>query len=195
MQADRQRRTMNPAAKQSAVLLAASDLFARNGYDKTSIADVAAQANVAVGSVYRLFADKRALLTAVHNVVEDAFIDAIQTGWAVGGELDARTAAIAAGLFETASDLRDIVSILAEQRGGGKDLTGTSIRIVNAIADIIQRGIDEGMIAPQPVAAKAEIAHGMVAGAMTGCFMREEPGDVSAYVGITGPALAALLRL
>ncbi len=189
------RRTMNPAAKQTAILLAASDLFARHGYDKTSIAQVASQANVAVGSVYRLFADKRALLAAVHSVVEDAFIGAIQQGWAAGGELDVRTVAIAQGLFDTASELRELVSILAEQRGGGKDLTGTSIRIVQAIEEIILRGIDEGIIAPQPVAAKAEIAHGMVAGAMTGCFMRDQPGDVPTYVGIVGGALSSLLTL
>jgi AcrR family transcriptional regulator len=44
------------------VLLAAQKLFAQRGYEGTSIGDVAALAEVGVGTVYHHFDDKRALL-------------------------------------------------------------------------------------------------------------------------------------
>jgi len=51
------------------VLLAAQGLFARRGYEGTSIGDVARQAQVGVGTVYHHFADKRELLI---NLLEGA---------------------------------------------------------------------------------------------------------------------------
>jgi len=43
-------------------MLAAWSLFAEKGYEGTSIGDVAAEAGIAVGTVYHHFTDKRALL-------------------------------------------------------------------------------------------------------------------------------------
>ncbi len=47
------------------VLAAAEKLFGTNGYDGTSIADVAGAAGVGVGTVYHHFADKRAIFLAL----------------------------------------------------------------------------------------------------------------------------------
>jgi Bacterial regulatory proteins, tetR family len=47
------RRIMNPEGKKEAVLAAGEKLFASQGYTRTTIADIASAADVAVGSVYR----------------------------------------------------------------------------------------------------------------------------------------------
>ncbi|HTO06474.1 MAG TPA: helix-turn-helix domain-containing protein [Myxococcota bacterium] len=47
------------------VLQAAESLFARRGYEATSMADVAERASVGVGTLYHHFPDKRALLLAL----------------------------------------------------------------------------------------------------------------------------------
>src|ERR1700733_10037388 len=49
------------------VLDAAVDLFARQGYDGTSVAEVIAQAGVAKGGFYHHFASKEALLYEVYG--------------------------------------------------------------------------------------------------------------------------------
>lgn len=49
-------------ATRARLLAAAEDLFTRQGYEGTSIGDVAARAGVGVGTVYHHFPDKRALL-------------------------------------------------------------------------------------------------------------------------------------
>ncbi|MDP9092047.1 MAG: TetR/AcrR family transcriptional regulator [Actinomycetota bacterium] len=51
----------------SRVLAAAVDLFARQGYDATSVAEVIAKAGVAKGGFYHHFASKEALLYEVYG--------------------------------------------------------------------------------------------------------------------------------
>jgi AcrR family transcriptional regulator len=188
------RRTMNPTAKHAAILAAASELFADPGYDRTSIADIARKADVAVGSVYRLFDDKRAVLAAVHDAVEDEFIAAIHEGWNAQGTLEARMTAIAAGLFATASRLSQIVMVLSEQRFDGAKSPNSKQRTVGAIAQIIEDGIRQGVMRNTPPLPTAEIGYGIVSGAMAGCFMRENAGDPHVYINLVSQSLFDLVR-
>lgn len=55
---------------QESLLAAAARLFAEKGVDATSVADVAERAGCSVGSVYHHFRDKKALLHAVFDRME-----------------------------------------------------------------------------------------------------------------------------
>jgi AcrR family transcriptional regulator len=50
--------------KHKAIIMAAREIFARQGYEATTIAEIAAQAKVAVGTVYLYFHNKREIYTA-----------------------------------------------------------------------------------------------------------------------------------
>ena len=57
------------------ILAAARDLFSRQGYDRTSVAQIAERAEFAVGTLYKFFKDKKALyhallLDTVHDFAE-----------------------------------------------------------------------------------------------------------------------------
>ena len=56
-----------PEARRDELLDAAQRLFTRNGLAQTSVADIAAEAGVAKGSVYRYFDSKEALLSALKD--------------------------------------------------------------------------------------------------------------------------------
>ena len=56
-----------PEARRDELLDAAQRLFTRNGLAQTSVADIAAEAGVAKGSVYRYFESKEALLSALKD--------------------------------------------------------------------------------------------------------------------------------
>ncbi len=63
-------------AKREALLVAARALLLERGYEQTSIADIAARAEIAVGGFYQHFSDKRQLaLTLMQHFLEaiDAF--------------------------------------------------------------------------------------------------------------------------
>lgn len=188
------RRIMNPTGKHAAILAAASELFADPGYDRTSIADIAGKADVAVGSVYRLFDDKRAVLAAVHDAVENEFIAAIHEGWRTEGTLEERMTAIANGLFATAGQLSRIVTVLSEQRFDGAKSSNSKQRTVCAIAQIIEDGKAKGLMRDIPAMPTAEIGYGVVSGAMAGCFMRENAGDPQVYIRLASRALFDLVR-
>src|SRR5262245_5345188 len=62
---ERARPQARGVATRRRVLLAAEALFARRGYEASSMADVAERAQVGVGTLYHHFPDKRALLLAL----------------------------------------------------------------------------------------------------------------------------------
>ena len=52
-------------ATRGQILSAAKELFSRNGFEATTVQDVASAASVAVGTVYHHFPDKRAILLSL----------------------------------------------------------------------------------------------------------------------------------
>ena len=56
--------TPNQAARRDRVLEAAMDLAGEGGYDAVQMRDVAARAQVALGTIYRYFSSKDHLLAA-----------------------------------------------------------------------------------------------------------------------------------
>jgi len=66
-------RAKSKTAKRDAILDAAERLFARFGFRRTSVDDVAREAGIAKGSVYLHFEGKEAMLTAVlARIIEEA---------------------------------------------------------------------------------------------------------------------------
>ncbi|HEY3480630.1 MAG TPA: helix-turn-helix domain-containing protein, partial [Streptomyces sp.] len=51
--------------------------FARNGFHKTSMPDVFAEAGLSAGAVYRYFSGKEALIAAIAEVSTQQFMDTI----------------------------------------------------------------------------------------------------------------------
>src|SRR6202171_4473024 len=68
------------------ILAAASELFARNGFEGTSIRDIAAASGVLSGSLYYHFASKEDLLFTVHQESLTAMRQEVET--AIAGVAD-----------------------------------------------------------------------------------------------------------
>src|SRR5271170_3188066 len=58
-------RLRDPAGKREALILAATKLFARQGYEATRTAQIAARAGCAEGLIHRYFGGKKGLLLAL----------------------------------------------------------------------------------------------------------------------------------
>ncbi|MBN2446951.1 MAG: helix-turn-helix transcriptional regulator [Phycisphaerae bacterium] len=61
------------------IMAAARELFARGGYERTSMACIAERAEFAVGTLYRFFKDKRALYRALILDTVEEFADELVT--------------------------------------------------------------------------------------------------------------------
>lgn len=74
------RRAVQKRATRAAVLDAARQLFAERGFEQTTMRDISGAANVAVGTLFTHFADKRVLLSeALHDELDGVLQSARQS--------------------------------------------------------------------------------------------------------------------
>lgn len=66
--------------KRSAILAAALELFAENGFHCSPVSLIAENAKVSVGSIYRYFKDKDEIIHGLHNEINLTLKEAIEQG-------------------------------------------------------------------------------------------------------------------
>jgi AcrR family transcriptional regulator len=88
---------------------AALDLFEERGFDSTTVADIAAQADLTKRTFFRYFADKREVLFSGSAQLVELFVTAVATAPESAAPLDAVATALDAGaaMFE---DMREFAS-------------------------------------------------------------------------------------
>lgn len=75
---------MNETPRRQAILSAASRLFRHYGPFKTTVADIAREAGVGVGTVYLEFRSKDAILAALSRARHEHVLAAVERAWADG---------------------------------------------------------------------------------------------------------------
>ena len=82
--------------------LAALELYAGQGYDRTTVAEIAARAGLTERTFFRHFSDKREVLFAGGEQLEAAFVEALAAAPPAATPIEAVAAALdsAAGFFE-----------------------------------------------------------------------------------------------
>ncbi|MDX2238640.1 MAG: helix-turn-helix domain-containing protein [Hyphomonadaceae bacterium] len=160
-------RVIDPAAKRAAVLDAGERLFAAGGFAATTMADIAAEAGVAVGTLYRFFPDKASLLAALHARLEDRFIAAMTRGWRAAADPREAFAPMIEALFDEAERARAAMPLYAMTRDSvsAADFT-PGARMIAAIGALYEEGCARGAYHRHEPRIAAAIAHGMVDGAM-----------------------------
>jgi AcrR family transcriptional regulator len=140
------------ADKRAAIIAAALDLFAKYGYRRTSIDDVAKAAGIAKGSVYLHFVGKRELFRAgceavLASVLEN--VEAVRTRQGpvaerVMGLLDAKFARLheIIGASPHAAEILDTTTGLA-----GDIVEAADKRFLDALAEVLEVGERNGEVA------------------------------------------------
>jgi AcrR family transcriptional regulator len=122
------------------VLDAAVDLFARQGYDATSVAEVIAQAGVAKGGFYHHFASKEALLYEVYGDLITRQLESMDDVIARGAGAAATLRALIADLVEsTASSAQQALVFWREQHRLGDERTAEYRRARRRYHDTVIR--------------------------------------------------------
>ena len=160
-------RRIAPDAKLEAVLLAAEALFSQQGYSSATMAAIADRAGVAVGTIYRFFPDKPALLRALHLRVADRMIAAMEQGWQSEPDYAHRFPPTIRALFKAAARDGELLTVLQTARDAAPEQSGLAIdRMVAAIAQMYLQGLHAGAYRAFAPIFAAQIAYGMVEGAM-----------------------------
>jgi len=166
------KRTRDPDAKSLAILEAGEHLFARNGFERTKMSDIAKQAKVAVGTLYRLFPDKPSLLAALHKRIEDGFINAMQAGWLRGDTYPDRFDYLIESLLDELIRVRKAMPLLMMTRnivGAARHEPG--LRVMNEIRSLYQEAVDEGAARAFPDGYQAALGHAIIEGAFRAWLM------------------------
>lgn len=158
---------MDPEGKREAVCRAGEALFASRGYAGTTMAEIAREAGVAVGTLYTLFPDKRALLTELHRRMERRFADATAQGWAAGQTAGERLDRMVDSLFEAAAEVAEIMPLYELTRDTvSSDDYRPGADVMAVILRQYMEAVRRGEFHRHDPAAAAAVAHGMVEGAM-----------------------------
>jgi AcrR family transcriptional regulator len=138
--------------QRAAIVTAAGELLAEQGYAACSVAAVAARAGVAAGTVYRHFDDKAELVAELFREVVGREVDAVRT--AVLG-VDDPTAQVAAVIETFAGRAlkspRLAFALLAEPVDPVVDALRLEFRTAfgAVIADVVAAGVARGQLPPQ----------------------------------------------
>lgn len=170
-------RTIDPAGKRAAVLDAAMTLFTQKGYEKTSIADIAARAGVSVGSVYRAFADKPALLAAIEDRMSQRLAAMIRLAWATDLPPGARLRQICATIL---AEARVQLGAAAALPGTGLAIDG--VHVVDALSEILASGIEKGILRPVPLPQTARLVAHLIDSAIRSAIACADPDERDRYL-------------
>lgn len=160
-------RTRDPGAKRAALHESAYKLLAEQRYEEVPVSHIAAQAGVAVGTFYRFYPTKMALLEAMSDALEEEFVLAMREAWQHGGDYRAKISDLSAVLFHTIATRRTEIGVMqmtAGHRSSDSKPMGDAIR--EEIGRLYVDGIKNGRFENHDPASFAAAAHGMVEGMM-----------------------------
>ena len=176
---------------------AAVDLFAANGFDGVSIADIAGAAGVSQGALYRHYASKEELAWALFStgyLRTGRELDRIRTG---GAEFEAAVTAMIAH-FCTLYDEDPALFrfMLLTQHGFLPRIPSGSRTPVDAIADLVSDAIAENQLKPIDPALGAAVIMGVILQAATFHIYGRLGGSLAARAPVLGrAAIAAVAAL
>jgi AcrR family transcriptional regulator len=161
------------------VLEAATRLFAERGYESTSVNEVAAEAGVSIGALYKYFPDKPALLEAVLGSFETEFAGAMAQVHQVPGTHFDKLHAMVEGLFAMGASrpyfFWALTSGTHALRGEREHSSGELVR--ETIRGFLESGIAAGDFRRVDVPRMAAVGFGVVETAMQHCFGPKENGQ------------------
>jgi AcrR family transcriptional regulator len=172
--------------KREAVLRAATALFSRHGVRKTSMDQIAREAQVAKPTIYVYFKDKDALYAAVCESVGEGIVAQARAAAAVAGSLPARVAAVLAAKFTAVHELIDASPYAHELLNAHNAQAKHSIEAANSafrvvLSEVIEGAVGQkeldlrgaGLTVPDLVQQLMQVGHGAGYGAATASQQRD----------------------
>jgi AcrR family transcriptional regulator len=170
-------------SKRQAIIEAAIDIFAKQGYEETTIAQIAAAAGVAVGTVYLYFHNKREIYTQASVSWTGRIAQALQDPRILSLPVRQVPRAMIETVFRLCHENSKMMSLFqvdiqsAEELRLHKDADGAISGVVEAY---LRSTVESGQLAPFDTMSYAKVLFGMVNGALFECFCVQEGRDEGA---------------
>lgn len=166
------------AQRKAQILDAARPIFAKNGYRRTKIDEIAEYLNIGKGTIYRYFTDKKALFLAVFEQGMGELCNAIgsKVEQAVSPPEKFRMAVTTYFAFFDAN--RDLIEIMMQVRSEFKpEFQQINHSLYNhyivRVQENMRNGIKMGIFRDMDVERTAEAYSGMLHGVLQGFYLRQ----------------------
>lgn len=173
-----QRAELQKAARREAILRAARTVFARNGFHGTTIADIADEAGIALGTVYLYFPSKNAIFAALHErlfeLIGRAAARGAPPGASLRDDIDARVSAVFATCGENRDLLRLVVLNTDPTSPEAREMARAAHERERPLADLYRRAMDAGIVRKTDPEALAKLVTGLVSIAVYQCFVLDD---------------------
>ena len=164
-------------SKKQAIIEAATDIFAKQGYEDTTIAQIAAAAGVAVGTVYLYFHNKREIYTQSSVNWTERLALALQDPRILSLPVEQVPRAMIETVFRLCHENSNMMSVFqvdiqsAEELQQHKEADGA---VTDAVDSFLRSAVENGQLAPFDTTTYAKILFGMVHAALFQCFCVQE---------------------
>ena len=136
---------------------AAVDLFAEQGYDSTTVVQIAERAGLTKSTFFRHFPDKREVLFAGQDTFRKLFGDAIAAAPRSATPLEAVAAALTAAALGMAPERRDFAPRLREVIAGNPELRERDALKRAGLAEAMTDALDKRGVADPAARLAAEL--------------------------------------
>jgi AcrR family transcriptional regulator len=163
--------------KRQAILTAARELFASQGYEETTIAEIARAAGVAVGTVYLYFQNKHDVLVDVCLTLKAEVAQVIQSPEILALPLQQVPRAVIEATFRTSrKNLRFMNSFQVEGQSPAEvaRLQSAQDEVSGALNAYFQALIAQGQVPPFDTGIYAELLNNLVSATLQQCFAVEQ---------------------
>lgn len=169
---------------------AALELYAERGYERTTVAEIAARAGVTERTFFRHFADKREVLFSGSEELEEALTGGVVQAPADAAPLDAAAAGLAA-MAEVLASRRPFARVRQQVIAATPELQERELRKLVRLAALIDAALRERGVAEPDAAVAAEAAIALFRVAFER-WSEQRPGSAPALADEIAAALARL---
>jgi AcrR family transcriptional regulator len=168
---------LDPLDKRQAILLAARELFAHQGYEETTIASIAKQANIAVGTVYLYFANKHDILVEVCIHLNAEIVGVLRSPDLLTLPLHEVPRTIIASIFHQSRErmrFMPYAQIEVQSPAEIQRLRDSKHAIVQSLDGFFQHIMQTQHLAPFATATYAALCIELLSGTLRQCFVIEQ---------------------
>jgi AcrR family transcriptional regulator len=192
-----QRAEQAKAARREEILAAARRIFAARGFRGTTIADIAEEAGIALGTIYLYFPSKEAVFAALNQRLGEIVAGAVQSV-APTRSVQETVRKRVREVFDACSRNRDLVRLVVLNMDPGTELN----RRMQAAAEVrnrpltkeLERAVELGTVRRCDPAVTARLIEGMVSMAVYQAFVLAGGEDADTYRDTCADMITAYLQ-
>ncbi len=184
------------AARREDILVAARRVFASRGFRGTTMADIAEEARIALGTIYLYFASKEDVFAALNDQL-NALIAAAITGVPAASSLEETVRRRVGQVFEACGQNRDLVRLVVLNTDPDSAATQRMRQADDArngpMVEAIRSAIAGGQIRSGDARIITRLVYGLVSMAVYQAFVLSDGRDADKYRAACGDMIVSYL--